>query len=143
LKIFQSFLVLFAVTILFLLPISQSVYAFRTDQKTDTSYQAVAGTSANVTLAKALYNSDPSTIRLSSSLNTDLPALVSYNATNRVIQVSGLTYNTTRTLSILYDYDALGSSTALNVFLDKLPWFWLLCIIGFIPAAIISIFTSR
>jgi hypothetical protein len=144
-KIFYCFLVLFAVTVLLLLPITATVYNFRTVQKTDSFYETtgVGVTAANVTFNKALFNADASTVNFSSTLNTDVPVLVSYNSTNRMANVGGLTAGGSRMLSVSYDYDALGATSALSQFIDKVGWFWLLCVIGFVPASIAAIFTKK
>jgi len=144
-KIFQSFLIILCVGILLMLPITTAIYYFRTYVKEDTSYAAtdVGITSANITLIRKVYQDDPSTIKLSSDLPTDVPALVSYNLTNRVIEVTGLTPSKTRTLTIDYDVDALNLSPALADFTDHIGLIWMISVIAFAPAAIAAIFMNR
>jgi hypothetical protein len=137
-------MIIFVAAILFMIPISNGVYDFRTDQKTDQFYvNTAATTTANVTLLKSLYNADISTISMFSTDSPDVPVVVSYNATNRVLNVGGLATSSNRTLDVSYDYDALGSSSAINLFLDKVAWIWLLCVIAFAPAALIAIFKRK
>jgi len=144
-RIFYAFLVIVVSAILFMLPLTEMAYDFRTDIRTDTftSPTAVGVTTANVTLIKELYDDDISTIDLSSDLATDAPLANSYNATSRQLGMTGYTANTTRTIEVSYDIDALDGSTAINNLVDKIPFIWLLAIIAFAPAALFAIFTGR
>lgn len=128
-----------------MLPVSGAVYDFRTDLREDefTSPTGVLVTTANVTLGKPVYDNDTSTIDYFSDLSTDVPVYSSYNATSRQLGVAGLTDNTTRTLTITYDIDALGGSDALNTFVGYVPWMWMLLIIVFPIAGLAAIFTGR
>jgi hypothetical protein len=145
LKVFYSFLILFAMAILLMLPVSEAVYSFRTDTKTDTvHYQTAANvTTGNVTLQKAVYANDPSTIAITSDSFGDTPTLVAYNSTNRRVDMNGLVASSNRTLSVSYDYDALNPSGAISTFIDKIGFIWLIVIIGFAPAAIIAMWIRR
>jgi len=128
-----------------MLPLTEAVYDYRTDLKTDTftTTTAVGVTTGNATLGTDLYDCDMSSIDIDSDDSTDNPVPSSINCTNRFLDISGLTANTTRILSITYAYDALQGSTAINNLLDRVPWIWLLVIIAFAPAAIFAIFTGR
>jgi hypothetical protein len=131
--------------ILWLLPVTDAIYSFRTDVKDDSYYTTTAAgvTASNSTLTKALYLNDTSTIDLFSDLNTDLPTVYAYNTTTHALWVTGLTASQTRTLTISYDYDALNASAAISNFLDKLSWIWLICIAVFPIAAIVALFVVK
>lgn len=144
-RIFSAFLAIMVVAILFMLPITEAVYDFRTYLKNDvfTITTPAAVTAANVTLNKALYANDTSTITFFSGSSLDVPILTSYNATTHQLGVSGLSANLTRSMDISYDVDALNASPAVNILVDKVAWIWLLCVIAFAPAALAAIFTGR
>lgn len=133
------------VSILFMLPVTAGVYDFRTDVKTDTSYQStgVGVTTANVTLVKAVYDDDQSTISIISNDASDTPTVVDYHSTTRLLDIGGLAASSDRTLSISYDIDALTASDAIGTFLDNIGWIWLVCIIGFAPAALAAMFVGK
>ncbi len=144
-RIFYSFLVILTATLLWMLPLTAAIYDFRTDVQEDTFASATGGveTTDNVTLSVELYDDDIQTIDILSSLATDIPAASSYNSTNRVLTVGGLSANTTRSLTISYDVSALVGNDAINTLADRLPWIWMLCIVGFAPASLAAIFTGR
>src|SRR3990172_8178140 len=140
-KIFYSFLVIVAAAILFLLPVSDAVYAFRTSVRTDVFPGEATGggdSTAAVVLLKAVYEDDTTTIEPSSSLSTDIPAYLSYNTTNRELIVSE-----NRTIYVDYTIDALAMTGALSTLADRLPWIWMLMVIGFVPAALVAIFMGK
>ena len=130
---------------MWLLPITTAIYDFRTDLRTDTfSTDTAAGvTSANETLLESLYEGDLGSIDIFSDDATDVPLGSSYNATSRLLNVTGLTANATRTLDVSYDVDALQGSEAINTLVDRVPWIWFLIIVAFGPAALFAIFTGR
>ena len=144
-RIFYAFLVIATATMLWMLPITSAIYDFRTDIQEDsfTSDTAVLQTTDNVTLSHVLYDSDNSTIDILSSISDDTPVLSSYNSTSRLLGISGLSANTTRTLDVSYDVDALKGSDAVNRLLDVVPYLWLMCIAVFPPAALAAIFLGR
>ena len=144
-RIFYAFLIVMVSAILFMLPLTEGVYDFRTDPRTDTFSvdTGVGVTTANESLLSDLYDCDMSSIDIDSDLATDNPQYYAINCTTRLLDITGLTANTTRTLSITYDFDALQGSTAINNLVDRVPWIWLLVIIAFAPAAIFAIFTGR
>lgn len=144
-RIFNAFLAIFASVILFLLPLTTAIYDFRTDLRTDTFSIAtgVGVTSANETLLNDLYDGDIGSIDIASDDAADVPLANSYNATSRLLNITGLTDNTTRTLSISYDIDALLGSDAINILADRAPWIWMVMVIAFAPAALFAIFTGR
>lgn len=144
-RVFYALLIIIASVILFMLPVTQAVYDFRTDIRTDTfsAPTGVGETTVNVTLLDDLYDCDPGSIDIDSDVPSDTLLPISINCTNRVLTVDGLTMNTTRILDITYAVDALWDSTALNVLMDRVPWIWMLVIISFGPAALVAIFMGR
>lgn len=145
-RVVSAFIVLLAVIILFLLPITQAIYDFQTDQRQDTFnlVSTAAGvTTADVTILQALYDNDTATFEFSSNTSADVPIYSSYNSTNRSLTVAGLAGNTTRTLYVTYDVDALSGQVAIDAIMDRTPYFWYLALLCFIPAALLAIFTNR
>jgi len=144
-RIFYAFLIVVVSAILFMLPLTEAAYDFRTDLRTDTfsTATAVGVTTANETLFGDLYDCDMGSIDIDSDDATDTPLPGSINCTNRVLNITGLTANATRILGITYAYDALAASDAINRLVDIVPWIWLLVIIAFAPAALFAIFTGR
>jgi hypothetical protein len=138
-------MVLLSVVILFMLPISEGVYDFRTDIKRDSVYVATNATTSttSATLKELIYNADVSTASISSDLYTDVPVLTSYNSTNRLLSLNGLTVSANRTLTISYDYDVLAGWDSINVILDRVQWIWLLIVIIFAPSALVSMWLRR
>lgn len=131
--------------ILLMLPVTEGIYNFRTDVKDDTFYEetGVGETETNVTLLEEVYDDDMSTIGVSSSESTDTPVVANYTSATRVVGITGLAESSTRTLTVSYDIDALGASGALDTFMDRIAWIWMLCVIALSPAAIASIFMNR
>lgn len=144
-RIFYSFLLLFTIAVLFMVPMPEAIYDFRTSLKTDTFWSSTDGatTSANVTLTKAVYDNDLATITITSNLPQDVPALVDYNTTSRLTDITGLALSSNRTLSVSYDYQSIQPNGVIDSLLDKLPWIWFLCVIGFIPSALIVMWFRR
>lgn len=144
-RIFLSFLIIVVAAILFMLPLTEASYDFRTDVRSDsyTLSTSPAITASNVTLHKPLYDNDTQTVTVFSYLATDNIAAVSYNSTTRLLELSGLVDNVTRLVDVSYDIDALGASGAISNLIDKVPWIWLLSIIAFPVAALFAIFTGR
>ena len=146
-KIFYAFLIVMASAILFMLPVSEAVYDFRTDLRTDT-FSVTTGlgvNTANVTLLGDLYDCDIESVDIDSdnAMDHPLPIPGSINCTTRVLGIEGLTANITRILDVTYDIDALRGSTAINLLMDRVPWIWLLMIIAFAPAALVSLFLHK
>lgn len=142
-KIFYAFLVIVSATFLFMLPITEMVYDFRTDVRQD-SFTVLTGdiNSANTTLLKAVFDNDTNTISYTSSIAEE-PNVSSYNTTTRQLLTAGLTANTTRTLIVQYDVAALNDAESLDAILNRVPLIWLLMIIAFAPAALASMFVGR
>ena len=143
-RIFYAFLVVVTASLLFMLPITTMIYDFRTDIREDTFSvtTAVAQTTANTTLLKAIYGDDTTTISYDSSI-AETPVYSSYSTATRQLLTSGLTANTTRSLAVSYDVTALTGFDAVNTLMDRLGFFWLLMIVAFAPAALASMFVGR
>ena len=131
--------------ILFMLPTTEAQYDYVTDLETDTFNVStgVGVTTASVQLNEAIYDDDTDTISLSSNDTDDAPTYSSYNATNRNLTMSGLSENTTRTITVTYDVYSLSSSGAVDNFVSKLDLFWLIVIIAFPIAAIAAVVIGR
>ena len=106
--------------ILWMIPMTDAIYDFRTDLRTDAFSASTAGglTSANVTLLDDLYDCDMGSIDISSNSTTDTPLPNSVNCTSRLLNIDGHTENITRTLDVSYDtvsYTHLKLPTTPNV----------------------------
>lgn len=127
-----------------MLPVSEAVYDFRTDLREDEFNVTTEDvTSANVTLGKPLYEDDTGTIDIISDESTDNATFGSYTTGTRVLNITALSANVTRILTVSYDIDALEGSDALNTFVGYIPWIWMLIIIVFPIAGLAAIFTGR
>jgi len=144
-RLFIAFLVVVASALLLQLPIIQTTYDFRTDPRTDSFVSAttVAGTTANVILAKNIYDDDTGTIVFISDEALDAPHVSTFNASNRQLLVNGLAANTSRDLDVTYDIDALEASSAISIVIDRVGWFWLLLILMMAPAGLAAIFWDK
>lgn len=144
-KIFAAFLIIVVAAVLFMIPSTEMVYDYRTEQRTDTflSTTAVGATSANVTLFSDLYGCDLGSVGVDSDDSTDTPTPNSINCTPRILNIIGLTANTSRTLDVTYDVSSLEGYEAIDTLLDRFPYFWLLIIIAFAPAALVAMFINR
>jgi len=143
-RIIYSFLIILTAVFLWLLPLSDMIYEFRTEAVTDdvTVDTGAAATTANVTLDQFVYDDDDDTISVTSSIN-EVPVFTSYNTTSKTVLVSSLTANTTRTLSVTYDADAITDNDAINNILDRTPWIWYLIIIAFPVASLAAIWAKE
>jgi len=144
-RILYAFFVIVVAAILFMLPLTTAIYDFRTDLREDTfnNTTGVGETTANLTLFKPIYDDDTGTVGILSSISTDTPLYSSYNATSRLLGMTGLADNSTRVLTISYDIDALEGSDAINTIMDIIPFIWMMVIIAFPMAALYAIFTGR
>ena len=138
-------MILLASAILWMLPVTEGIYDFRTDVREDnfTVLTAAGVTNSTVQLFTDIYDDDVSTIDLSSNNGDDNPTYSSYNATPRNLTVSGLSADATRTLTVFYDIDALTESAAVGNLLDMIDFLWILVVVAFPGAAIIAIVTMR
>ena len=145
-RIFWAFLIIATAAMLWMLPITQAIYDFRTDVQTDTftSDTGVGQTTDNVTLTQELYSDNLSSIdNILSSISDDSPVVASYNATTRLTDITGLSDNNTRTLTVSYDVDAVVGSDAINDLADKVPWIWLIIFALFPVTALAAMFIRR
>ena len=143
-RIFYAFIVIVVAAILWLLPVTEGIYDFKTDLREDnfTVTTGLGETTANVTLLKAIYDDDTSTITISSDDSEDVPLYSSYNATTRSLSVIGFSDNNTRSLTVTYDIDAI-TGDGIDTLLDQLPWIWILIKIALPAAAIAAIFMGK
>lgn len=144
-RIFQGFLVLVVVAILWMLPVSQAIYDFRTDIREDVFAVTTGGaetTTAEV-LLKPVYDDDTGTISLLSDLATDTPALDAYTPATQVVDISGLTADSSRELTVTYDTDALSVHAAVSIVMDLLPMIWILILVAFPVVSLIVIVKRR
>ncbi len=144
-RIFGAFLMMATAVLLWLLPLTSAIYSFRTDLKTDliTANTASGNTTANVTLNKPIYSSDTSTLTLYSDLSSDIPLYGAYNAATKTLLITGLTDNTTRTLTVSYDTDALTGAGAFNTVLDRTPYIWMVIVAALPVIALVVLFRRR
>ena len=144
-RIFYAFLIIMVAAVLFMIPVDQGIYDFRTMLRTDTFNHETGGaeSTANVTLSNILYDNDTDTIDILSSISDDVPLFSSYNKTVRLLDMTGLALSENRTLTVTYDIDSLGGSDAVNTVLDWFPYIWMLCVIAFPMAALFAIFTGK
>ena len=143
-KIFYSFLIIVCSTILILLPVTAGIYDFRTDVREDylTATTGVGESSDNVTLQKLVYDDDSTTISVYSSDSGDVPIMTAFDATSHSVVFSGLTANTSRTLTVSYDVAAFTEG-GLTAFLNILPYIWILIWVAFPIAALVAIWMGK
>lgn len=144
-RIFNAFLIMLVAVILLLLPVTDAVYDFRTDIKEDKFTVETGGgeSTGNVSLNKELYNADSSTITITSDLGSDLPQFSAYHDGTNTISFSGLTASSNRTITVLYDYDAISGLVAINTLIDRTSFIWYVMLIGLPIAGVAAIFTGR
>jgi len=95
----------------------------------------------DVTLGRAMYNDDTSSVSSISSNDTDdSPTADSYNSVSRVLTVSGLDASTTRTLTIVFMIDSPTLPTGAASFLALFRWFFVFIVIGMAGGAIYAFF---
>lgn len=143
-RIFYGFLILFFSALLWLVPISDGIYEFRTDAKTDTAYiQTGAGeTSSNHTLTKTLYDNDTSSVSLFSYDSDDIPVVSSYNSTTRLLVFTGMAASTNRTMEITFDTDVFTNSNFWPDFLDNFKFYWWVFISLYAIGALVAMFRA-
>lgn len=144
-RIFYAFLILLISAFLWMLPVVEAIYDYRTMQRieTETVPTAVGVTTGNVVLGVPVFEDDTDVIDIISDLGTDMPVFGAYNTTTRVVVFTGLTANGTRIITITYLIDALSTVPAVTILMGWLPFIWYLVVVAFIPAALFAIFTGR
>lgn len=128
-----------------MLPVTQAVYDYRTDVREDSFNYETGGaeTTANVSLHTPIYDDDTDTVTILSDLATDIPLFSAYNTTNRLLDMTGLTVASNRTLRVSYDINALVTNPALSTLMDWLPYIWLILICVMPMAGIYVIIRGR
>jgi hypothetical protein len=144
LKIFEGFLVLVLVSFLWMLPVSEAIYNYRTDVREDTFHiiTTVGQTTVSVALIRPVYQDDFGTVSVSSNCSSDALIVESYTAATRLVSLSGLADGESRLLTVSYDVDALAAHSAINTFLNWLPGIWILILFVF-PVAVIYVIVRR
>jgi len=144
-RIYQAFLVMMTTAILWLLPVSDGIYDFRTDVRED-SFSVTTGvgeTTADVVLVKELYDDDISTVTALSDNTTDTPTADAYNTGTRALTVGGLQAETSRGLTVSYDVYALTGGGAIDTLISRYDLIWIICLIAFPAVALAAIFVGR
>ncbi len=144
-RIFYSFLILLTAALLWLIPITQAIYDFRTDLRVDSFAVTtpVGGDNTTVALFASIYDGDIAAAGVTSNLSTDVPVLYSYTAATKAAVLTGLSANATHTLEVSYYYSALSGEVALDTFMDLTPYIWYLVMIAFPVAALAALFMGR
>ena len=143
-RIFQGFLIVLISVFLFMLPVSQAIYDYRTDEREEYfNYETGAFPTGNVQLHYPIHEDDTSTVAFLSDLSTDIPLFSAYNSTNRLLDITGLTVNSNRTLRVYYDVNALIGNEAIEVLMGWLPYIWYLMICVMPMVAIYAIIKGR
>jgi hypothetical protein len=97
--------------------------------------------SANVTLSQDIFdNTVLSVTSVSSNITGDAPTAATYNSVSNVLNVSGLTAGSTRTLSIGYDMESPFIPAGSAVFFTLSNWFYIFAIVGMVIGAIYAFF---
>lgn len=120
----------------------------RTDERTDAFGAVVTGggvTTTDVTLVADLYGDDIlNVVEITSDLGTDVPLVNAYNPATNALTVHGLTASQTRTLSVVYKYDALiGDSATAGMFMGFVPLFVVIAVVFIIVGAMVAAFVHR
>lgn len=102
---------------------------------------AVSIYSANATLGRSIYNDDTTSVTgISSNVSSDTPAAASYNSVSKALEVSGLSANITRTLTVVFMIDSTTLPAGGAAFFTLIRWFWIFAILGMIAGAIYAFF---
>lgn len=118
---------------------------FRTedvDQNVNVS-TGVGATTATLTLGSSLWNDSLSYLSLSSNNSNDVPAATSYNATTKVLAVSGLSDNSTRTLTVSYKVNGLEDNRGVEEGVKSLPTVLILVVIALAISVVLFIFMRK
>ena len=123
-RYFTGFLIVLCSVVFWLLPVSDAIYSFKTDLRTDSFLVTTAAgvTSNNSTLVKPLYADDVSTLSFSSNCTNDNIAYTSYNATAKRLLYHGLEAGKTRLVEISYDASAFDFGGPYNTLTDAASW---------------------
>lgn len=144
-RIFTGFLIILCSVVLWFLPVSESIYAWQTDPRTDT-FTVDTGdnvTTGSAVLLKSIYDDDTSTVIFTSDESDDVPVFVSYNGTSRLLGFGGLSDNTTRSLGITYDVTAFAESPTLTTIGSMALWLTYILYVIFPVAGLVYIFWEK
>lgn len=98
---------------------------------------------ANITLPKSLWESSlPAVTGFGSNATQDYPSATNYNSVTKRLEISGLSDNTTRALTINYKIDSTTLDPAMLLLLPWFKWFWLLMDVGVVFGAIWAFFQA-
>ncbi len=100
-------------------------------------------TAANVTLSKALWGDDITSVySVTSNISNDTPSTSNYTAANRRLEVSGLYPSSDRTLSVVYEIAsvALAELPSISGLIIVIALFVVVAVIGLIAGAIYQYF---
>lgn len=147
-KVAVVFFVIIAVIFGFYLfpSFQESVTDVRTDEQTDafTVSTGAGVTNGTVTLSQELWLDATSSIEsLTSDLGTDNPVAGTYTVATRNLNVTGLTENTSRNLSIAYEYAALSDFEGMDSIASFSPFLLMIALILLPVFAIWWMFKNR
>lgn len=104
---------------------------------------AAGQTSANITLSNLIYNSTISKITsISSNISSDTPAAFTFNALSKILTISGLASDSTRTIEITYRSESENLDPMMLMIFSILRWLWVFFMIGFFGAGVYAFFHS-
>ena len=120
-------------------PLLGGLHDFRTDNQSDAYSVNTTGpssiTTGNVTLTLPLFQSGVQHVTsISTNWSADVPLATAYNSNTRVLTVSGLVANQTRTLNITYDRGVLDGN--IDQVANTTPTIWIFSIVGLLLVAI-------
>lgn len=123
-------------------PLLGGLNDFRTDNQTDAYSVNTTGagsiTIGNVTLTTPLFQSGIQHVTsISTNWSADVPLATAYNSNTRVLTVSGLVANQTRTLNITYDRGVLDAN--IDQVANTTPTIWIFSIVGLLLLAIAGV----
>lgn len=138
-------LLLGALLLIICLPLEfNSLHDARVDSYTQSFAEvttAPGATSANATMAIALWGDSITAVSVSSNITADTPAASAYNKVSRTLTIGGLVSNQTRTLTAEYEIASVNeNASVLNPFLTTIAIIMVLSIIGVFARAIYEFF---
>jgi len=119
-----------------------AIQDFRTDLQSQ-SYQVSTGvgvTSANVVLSSQLWDDNVAHVTSVSSNISEPATASSYDSSTKTLTITGLTANTTRTLTVQYKTAALDDYTAAEDFIKHVPTVYVFGLIGLAMAIMVGAF---
>lgn len=136
-----SILIVLSAAAGFAVPITGLCHDFQTDVRTDNVYTSTGpgAVTADIVLFKSIYADDSSTLSVNSSIS-ESPVITAYTAATKTASIGGLTANTSRTISLSYEVDALGGSSSWTTLLGIAPYLYYLILVIIMAAGPIVIF---